>query len=248
MRALVVTHTDSEDAGTLADWLGAVAVELDVVRLHAGDPVPAAVSAAASGHDALLVMGGPMAAYDEDATPWLRAEKAMLRATVEAATPILGVCLGGQLLAEACGGRVRRGRRGPELGAGVVDRCEAAATDPLFALAPATSPVVQWHWDEIDTLPPGAVLLASSGRYQHQAFRVGDRAWGVQFHVETPPEMVARWAAADAAALAEAGLDPEDVVSTAVATLPAIAATWRPVVERFAGLAALAGASSRSGR
>ena len=87
---------------------------------------------------------------------------------------------------------------------------------------------MQWHGDEIVDLPPGAVLLASSSRYPNQAFRVGDRAWGLQFHIETPPEMVRRWGAEYGAAVVEAGLDPVALAERAVDELPEVEACWRP--------------------
>ncbi len=232
-RALVVTHSPTEGPGTLAEWLPAAGVELVIVSPWAGDPLPDDPTA----YDALVVLGGPQQAYDDGSAPWLPATKALLRAAVEARVPTLGVCLGGQLLAEATGGRVAPGAEGIEAGARLVAKRDAAWDDELFGQAPFTPTVVQWHEDAIVDLPPGAVLLASSSRYANQAVRVGDRAWGLQFHIETPPEMVRHWGAAYGAAVVEAGLDPVALAERAVAELPEVEACWRPVVERFAGLA-----------
>jgi GMP synthase-like glutamine amidotransferase len=230
-RALVITHTVSESPGTLGEWLPAAGLDLDVVEPWNGDPLPDRVE-----HDALIVMGGPQQAYDDRSAPWLRQTKDLLRTATSAGLPVLGICLGAQLLAEATGGRVRPGEAGPELGARLVAKRDAALDDPLFADLPLSPVVVQWHWDEIADLPPSALLLAASPRYPHQAFRVGAKAYGLQFHIETPPEMVRGWAAADAEGVRAAGLDPEDVAEGAVDVLPEIEEVWRPFAERFAAL------------
>jgi GMP synthase-like glutamine amidotransferase len=232
MRALVVTHTVSESPGTLAEWLPAAGVQLDVLEPWNGDVLPARVT----DHDALVVMGGPQQAYDDSSAPWLRQTKELIRTAVIDGLPVLGVCLGGQLLAEAMGGRVAPGADGPELGARLVSKRDAAVDDPVFSDIPLSPVVVQWHWDAITELPPGAVLLAASPRYPHQAFRVGANAYGLQFHIETPPDMVRGWAVADAEGVRAAGLDPERVAEGAVAVLPEIEEVWRPFVERFAAL------------
>ena len=232
-RALVVTHTESEGPGLLARWLPAAGLELDVVRAWAGDPLPARMTE----HVALVVMGGPQQAYDDRSAPWLRPVKGLLRAAVADGVPVLGICLGAQLLAEATGGRVAPGEDGPELGARLVAKRDTSASDALFAALPFTPTVVQWHWDVIVELPPGAVLLASSTRYANQAFRVGDRAWGLQFHIETPPDMLTSWAEADDRAVRDAGLDPVALLASTLAELDEVAACWRPVLERFAALA-----------
>jgi GMP synthase-like glutamine amidotransferase len=231
-RALVVTHTPSESPGTLAQWFPAAGLELDVVEPWNGDPLPERVTE----HDALIVMGGPQQAYDDGSAPWLRQTKELLRAAVADGLPVLGICLGGQLLAEAMGGRVRAGQDGPELGARLVSKRDAAVDDAVFSDIPLSPVVVQWHWDEIVELPPGAVLLAASPRYPHQAFRVGTKAYGLQFHIETPPEMVRGWAQSDADGVRAAGLDPELVAERAVEVLPEIEEVWRPFAERFAAL------------
>ncbi len=231
-RALVITHTESETPGTLAQWLPEAGVDLAVCQPWAGEALPADLT----GVDALVVMGGPQQAYDDSSAPWLAATKLLLAQAVRVDLPVLGICLGAQLLAEATGGRVVQGAEGPEVGARLVAKRDAAVDDPVFGALPLSPVVVQWHWDEIVELPPGALLLASSPRYPHQAFRVGTRAYGLQFHIETPPEMVRGWAAADSEALQDAGLDPELIAERAVAELDEVAAVWRPFVERFAAV------------
>ena len=232
-RALVVTHSAGEGPGTLSDWLPAAGLGLDVVAPWQGQQLPADLR----GHDALVVMGGPQQAYDDGSAPWLRATKELLREAVATQVPTLAICLGAQLLAEACGGRVEKGADGVEAGARLVAKRDIAWEDELFRDVPFTPTVVQWHEDAIVELPPGAVLLASSSRYAHQAFRVGTCAWGLQFHIETPPEMVRRWGQEYAAAVLAAGLDPQGLAERAVEELPEVEACWHPLVTRFAQIA-----------
>jgi GMP synthase-like glutamine amidotransferase len=229
--ALVITHTVSESPGTLSEWLPAAGLDLQLVEPWKGDALPEVIE-----HDALIVMGGPQQAYDDSSAPWLRQTKELMRRATAESLPVLGICLGAQLLAEATGGRVAPGEAGPELGARLVAKRDAAGEDPLFADLPLSPMVVQWHWDAVVELPPRALLLAASPRYQHQAFRVGSKSYGLQFHIETPPEMVRGWAAADADGVRAAGLDPTDVAERAVDVLPEIEQVWRPFAERFAAL------------
>jgi GMP synthase-like glutamine amidotransferase len=142
------------------------------------------------------------------------------------------------LLAEACGGRVRRGENGPEIGAFLVAKRDAAEKDPLFGPVAFTPDVLQWHEDEISALPPGALLLAASPRYPHQAFRVGQKAWGLQFHIECDTAMIADWAGSGAGRLDELGLDAETVVARCDAVMDDLEDVWRPFTERFVAVAA----------
>jgi len=221
-RALVVTHTEWEDPGHLATWLADEGVSLDVVEPWRGDDLPGL-----DGYAALVVMGGPQQAYDDGSAPWLAQTKQLLAEAVRSGRPTLGVCLGAQLLAEATGGRVEPGEHGPELGAQLVAKRDLAGADPLFWDLPLSPVVVQWHWDAVVELPPGATLLMSSTRYPHQAFRVGERAWGIQFHVECDEPMVARWAAKD---------DAVEVLERTLSDLPEVQEVWGEVVRRFARL------------
>ncbi len=229
-RALVVTHTPAEGLGRLGEWLPPAGLDLDVLRPWAGDEVPTDLD----GRDALIVLGGPQQAYDDGSAPWLRATKQLLAHAVGHRVPVLGICLGAQLLAEACGGTVERGEAGPERGARLVGKRDVAGADPLVWDTPMTWICVQWHEDAVTELPPGATLLASSPRYPHQAFRVGERAWGLQFHIEATEDMVRGWAAG----LRERDPDRDvaALVDRAVAELAEVEDLWRPVLERFAAV------------
>lgn len=231
--ALVVEPADSTGAGRLGDWLRDAGLLLDS-RAPAAGPLPDPGSYAA-----VVVMGGPMGAYDDEAHPWLPAVRDLLRTAVAQQVPTLGICLGGQLLAGALGGQVRPGDEGPEIGPALVAKRDVAASDRLFGPVPFTPDVLHWHYDVVTRLPAGATLLASSTRYEVQAFRVGESAWGTQFHVETTPEQVRRWAAADAGRLAEEGWDVDAALARwdLETVHEDLREVWEPFARRFAELA-----------
>jgi GMP synthase-like glutamine amidotransferase len=186
MRALVLQHIACEPPGVFEDVLDERGVELQRVELDEGDRLPDWRE-----FDAVVAMGGPMAATDDHELPWLRDEKALIRDAVGAGTPYWGVCLGVQLLAASLGARVYRGPE-PEVGLLPVDVTPDGRLDPVFADAPSELLTLQWHGDTFD-LPEGAVRLASSPAYSNQAFRHG-AAYGVQFHLEVSPAMAHEWA------------------------------------------------------
>jgi GMP synthase (glutamine-hydrolysing) len=233
-RVLVVQHEDGTDAGRVGQWLGEAGVALDVRRPDRGDRLPGPYDGDGAAYDGLLVLGGAMGPADDEACPWLPAVRALLVDAVDAGLPTLGICLGAELLAVACGGSVRRGVAGPELGVLDCEPTAAAADDPLFGALPARARVVQWHWEEIADLPPGAVRLASSAMYENQAFRLGDRAWAVQGHPEVTGEIAAIWARDDSPLLKAAGRDPNELVSEVAAAQAELTEAWRPVAHAFA--------------
>ncbi len=230
-RVLVVQHESSTGPGWFGRWLTEAGVQLDVCHPYAGDPLPHLDRTQVDG---LLVLGGAMAPADDEACPWLPATRAMLADAVASGLPTFGICLGAELLALGCGGTVRRGTAGAELGVLGVDLADEATDDPVFGVLPATVRVVQWHWEEIAGLPDGAVLLASSPAYRHQAFRLGSAAWGVQGHPEVTGDIAASWAREDSPLLVAAGRSPEDLVAEVRAAEGELSATWQPVADAFA--------------
>jgi GMP synthase-like glutamine amidotransferase len=222
--ALVIENDPTDDIRRLGDWLTAAGLALSVVRPHAGEPLPETLD----GFAALIVMGGEQSAYDPS-VGWFPALESLLRKAVRHRVPTLGVCLGGQLLAQALGGQVEPSEQGLEIGAKLVAKRDIAAEDPLFGPVPFAPDVIQYHSDEITVLPAGAVLLAASTHYPHQAFRVGDRAWGLQFHIETDTEMFASWAAGFEAA--------DELVAEVEERQEDVREVWQPFAARFADLA-----------
>jgi GMP synthase-like glutamine amidotransferase len=230
-RLLVIQPDELDPPARLADWLTGAGAELHVV-----DPAKADLPELA-GYQGLVCLGGPMSAIDDLGHPWLADVRRLLAAAVASRTPVLAVCLGAQLLAVATGGQVEvAAADGPEIGPGLVAKRDAAWRDPLFADLPFMPDVLQFHSDAIVRLPPGAELLAANTRYANQAFRVGPNAYGVQFHIETTPELVLDWArlAPEEAALAKPGeLDADRLVELHTDLEEA----WRPFAERFVRLA-----------
>ena len=232
-RLLVVVPSDTDPPTRLGEWLTDAGLELDERRLSTGDALPADLT----GFDGLLVLGGPQSSLDDETvSPELVGVRHLLGQAVAADVPTLAICLGAQLLAQVGGGSTRVGVDGPEVGATLVAKRDAAEADPLFAPLPLSPDVVQWHHDEIDRLPPGATLLASNPRYPHQAYRVGAHVYGLQFHIETDERLVRQWADGDAVGVASSGADVETVCAGAAAVLPDVAEVWAPFAGRFAAL------------
>ena len=194
----VVQHVASEPPGLLADEASARGLTLRIHRMHAGDALPGAEEIGG-----LIVLGGPMNALEDDAYPHLRLERELVRDAVRRGLPVLGVCLGSQLLAASLGARVTRGPL-PEIGFGPVVLTGEGARDPILARVGPEPLVFHWHGDTFD-LPSGAVHLARSAAYPHQAFRVGARVYGFQFHMELDADLFRRWIP-----LLPEGYTPED--------------------------------------
>ncbi|MGY1913937.1 type 1 glutamine amidotransferase [Blastococcus sp. SYSU DS0973] len=232
-RLLVVVPSETDPPARLGEWLRAAGLELDERHLGLGDQVPETLE----GADGLLVLGGPQSSMDDEATsPELVGVRQLLRQAVDADLPTLAICLGAQLLAQVGGGRTRVGVDGPEVGATLVAKRDVADADPVFGPLPLSPDVVQWHHDEISELPRDATLLASNPHYPHQAYRVGAHVYGLQFHIETTPEMVRAWAASDPAGVAASSLEHEVLCARADAAHDDVADAWQPFAARFADL------------
>jgi len=185
LSVLVFQHELHDGPGYLGEALLRRGAGLTIVRLDKGEAVPAI-----SAYDMLLVMGGTMNVYQEDKYPWLVEETQVIRQAVEVGKSVLGVCLGGQLLAKALDAQVHSGVA-TEIGLTPIILTEAGETDPLFEGLSQVE-AVEWHDDTFD-IPTGAVALARSEGCAHQAFRFGERAYGLQFHPEVSPAMLAEW-------------------------------------------------------
>ena len=185
LSVLVLQHDPYDGPGYLGEALVRRGANLTIVRLHEDEFIPEM-----SGYDMLLVMGGAMNVYQEDKYPWLSEETHAIRRAVEADKAVLGVCLGGQLLAKALGAKVHLGAA-TEIGLIPIKLTEQGKSDPLFEGLPRVE-AIEWHNDTFD-IPAGAVALACSEGCTNQAFRFGERAYGLQFHPEVSPIMLADW-------------------------------------------------------
>jgi GMP synthase (glutamine-hydrolysing) len=225
LRVLLVVHHRNAAAGVFAE----PAAEQELVEWlphEAPPPRP-------DGFDAAIVFGAEAQVDQEDAHPWLRPEKQLLRGLVEAGTPVLGVCFGSQVLAELAGSVVRRAAE-PEIGWHGVELTPEGATDPLLGFLPQRFESLQYHHYEW-LLPPNAVALARSARCL-QAFRLEDRpVWGVQFHPEVTESDYGEWLDGwenDPGALAT-GLDPEAIRAETAGKIAAWNDVGRGIAERF---------------
>jgi GMP synthase (glutamine-hydrolysing) len=201
-RAIILQHLDREGPGNIAHLCLQHGLAADILRLDLETPVPAALG----DDDVLVVMGGSMGVGDlgDPRYPFLAREVELLRRVLAQRQPVLGVCLGAQLLAHAAGGRVYANQR-PDA-AGVLRPCRevgfgevrllGSGDEPALAGLPRTLPVLHWHGDTFD-LPATAVRLAESSVCRNQAFRIGTNAFGLQFHVETDAALARIWAEAD---------------------------------------------------
>lgn len=187
MRALSVSHQTDAGPGVFADEMRERGVELDEwLMSERGKGPPREIAE----YQAVLTFGGAMHADQEDRHPWLQFEKDFLAAMLDDGMPVLAVCLGSQLLAEAAGGTVRRASE-PEIGWKEVEITEEGSSDRVVGpLAPA---FIGFQWHSYEALPPeGAVILASSPVCP-QAYRVGESAWGIQFHAEVSAADAEKW-------------------------------------------------------
>ena len=198
MRLLVLQHIGCEPPGAYEDELRERGGEVVRVMVDQGQPLPDP-----GGSQGIVVMGGPMGAYEDDRLPWLAGEKRLIRDAVGAGVPVWGVCLGAQLLAASLGASVAPGPA-PEVGVLPVYRTRSAVDDPVFGALPEEFMALQWHSDTF-ALPDDAVLLARSEAYENQAFRVG-RAYGLQFHIEIGADLAAEWGEVEAYARSLEGI------------------------------------------
>jgi GMP synthase-like glutamine amidotransferase len=191
VRVIAYRHSPFEDLGFIADALDAHGILYDYADLYASPAAAPPIWDA----DALIVLGGAMSANDDLA--YLHSEIEHIGAAIRGGKPVLGVCLGAQLTARALGARVHRNPV-KEIGWGSVAFTPAAKRDALFNGLDGFEMMFQWHGETFD-LPPGAELLATSSRCRHQAFRLGDRIYGLQFHLEATPAIIRQWCREDAA-------------------------------------------------
>jgi GMP synthase-like glutamine amidotransferase len=190
MRVFVFRHVPFEDLGLIRAPLEERGISIEYADLYRpGAPLPDVTQAAA-----LIFMGGPMSANDDLA--YLRQELQLIAQAVERRQPVLGVCLGAQLIAKALGSKVYRNPV-KEIGWFDIHLTEAAARDPLFAGIGPAETVFHWHGETFD-LPLGAERLAYSEACRNQAFRFGAGVYGLQFHLEVTPAMIEDWCAQDA--------------------------------------------------
>ena len=226
-RVVILQHAEPEPAGVIISSLERSGLAAQYVRIHEGEPVPTELGDAR----ALIVLGGPMGAYETQRYPHLRAEMKLIERGLAARLPVLGICLGSQLMASVLGARVRPVAR-KELGWHPIYLTPAATADPLLGAAPQTFEAFHWHGDELD-LPSGATHLASSTVTHVQAFEHGG-AYGVLFHLEVTAAMVRGIVQTFQDELMAAGGSSRDVLERVEPRIERLGSIANEVFARFA--------------
>jgi len=227
MRALAIVHQPDAGPGVFAEAMRRRGVQLDQWPIADGPP-----PAEPATYDGVLTFGGAMNADQEADHTWLRDEKTLLGELIESGVPLLGMCLGAQLVAEAAGGRALPASV-PEIGWHEVELTPEAADDPLLSSLPLRFDALQWHSYEA-SLPPGATPLARSAVCL-QAYRLNGPAWGIQFHAEVSRDDVEHWIddyRSDPKAV-RIGLDPDALRQRTRASIGAWNEAGRALCDRF---------------
>lgn len=230
MTVLVIQHVPCESPGLIAETLQANEVSLDCVRVFQGDAIPRRMGRYAG----LVIMGGPMSVFEQDQYPFLSEEIRLLEVALSEQRPILGICLGSQLLAAALGSPVTRGTR-KEIGWHPVTLGRAASDDALLHGLPESFSTFHWHGD-VFPVPHGAARLAWSAWTECQAFRFGASAYGFLFHLELTERIVCRMTRAFREELWAAGMNEQRVLEPLSVHLPPLQKTGRRVFQRWAQL------------
>lgn len=237
MRILTVVHQPDAGPGVFAEAAVARGAQLDA-WLISEQPQPPADPL---GYDAVMTFGGAMHPDQDDEHPWLQPQRDLLANLLDEGTPLIGTCLGAQILTQAAGGQVRKMSK-PEIGWFEVEVMPEGGEDPLIGPMAPRFQGFEWHAYEC-VLPAGAVVLARSGLCA-QAFRVGERAWGIQFHAEVSAQNAEMWFGdweKDEDAV-NSGLDPEAVRAETARNIAAWNDLGRALCDRFLDTAAVAAA------
>jgi GMP synthase-like glutamine amidotransferase len=229
-RVTCFQHIDCEGPGTLGTILKSKKVELQILKPFQGDAVPEKLG------DGLVVLGGPMGVYEENQFPWMTAELNAIRKCLSENIPILGVCLGSQMLAHAAGAQVFRGAV-PEVGWYPVALTPEGRLDPLFLGIPPEFEAFHWHGDTF-TLPPNSTRLAGSAYTPNQIYKLGGNAYGFQCHLEVTEEMINSWASIYAKELTPQGgpILPSRIENQLSQNAEALGKISEKVFSRFAAL------------
>lgn len=219
MRIHSLQHVDFEGPAAIADWAAEAGHAMEGSHLYRGDALPGL-----SDFDLLVVLGGPMSVNDEQEYAWLAEEKRLVRQAIESGRAVLGVCLGAQMIANALGARVYRAAQ-KEIGWFPVRR---VAREGLGAVLPETFTPLHWHGETFD-LPGGAVRLAETDAVPNQAFLLGDKVAGLQFHIEATPWSV-QALVENAAGEIEEGKPFQQAPGEILAETPRASAAVRPLL------------------
>lgn len=228
---LVLQHAEPENLGIIETALATHGHKPRYIRGDLGHKIPETFESAG-----LIVMGGPMGVYEEDQHPYLKAEKALIHQALEGKKPVLGVCLGSQLLASVLGAKVYPGKK-KEIGWQKIKLTEDGVEDILWRGVPHEFVGYHWHGDVFD-LPAGAEVLASSELTPIQAYSYGEKAYGFLFHMEVTHTIVENMVRTFEGELKQAGVDGQQILTGADKYLPGLSKIGAGVYSRWATLVA----------
>lgn len=229
-KVFVLQNVQCENLGIISDALALSGVAAQYIRPFLGEEVPKGMEGASG----LVIMGGPMGVYDRQEYPFLSNEMKLIEQALHQDKPLLGVCLGSQLLAVVLGGEVIKGEK-KEMGWYPITLTKHAATDLLFRGVIPSFMGYHWHGD-IFTLPSEAVPLASSSLTKYQAFRYREKAYGLLFHMEVTEGLIRDMTISFASELEEVQIDPEEIVGKINQYLPPVQEIGKNVFGRWASL------------
>lgn len=223
-RVVFIQNDPTDPPALVAQWLGEIGLQIEVIRADQGQAIPSELPSDVA---ALIPLGGHMGATEDEYAPWLPMERALIRSFVDAGRPVLGICLGTQLLGVACGGKVHQAEQ-QEIG--IYPIAPTEVEDEIFGFA-GEVPTTQWHKDEVYELPPSAVLLASSKSCRNQIYRIGKLTYGLQFHPEVDTAIIKSWEEnGDEAFRLFGGTPVSEAVSAAQTEL---IATWEARIKKW---------------
>lgn len=226
-RVIFIQHGDCDRPGLFGDVMQSHGVGLEVLHPYRGESIPDTIN----GFAGLVLGGGAQSAYEQDKYPYLARECDLIREAAALGRPVLGLCLGSQLMAQALGAEVRRGPQ-REIGFFDVTLEPISDYDPVWNGLPRTFVTTHWHGDVFD-IPPGGMRLASSAMTPNQLFRYGHALYGLQFHLEMTPEVLDEMVEDSADYLREAGVDPDAMRRQGRQHLPALQETASQVFTRW---------------
>lgn len=230
---VALRHVAFEDLGLLAPLLHRDGWEVTFVDAPSADLTDANLRATIERADLLVVLGGPIGVGDAEAYPFLIPELGLIERRLVQDRPLLGICLGSQLMAAALGSRVYPGAT-KEIGWGQLRLTDAGMASCLSPLAKPDATVLHWHGDTFD-LPQGATRLASSPLYENQAFAYGRNALALQFHVEADPARLEEWYVGHTAELGAAGISVKALRTATAAVVGRVGAQAEGIFERWLG-------------